>query len=243
MHAFFLVHALEHALFHNPALQAILPVLLQHELIRICNELKVEEERDRSFITKQLWNQSSVLLWISFRTGNDVFSDKLVNSSRNVLLLQRLLKEYQLPNSTRLSHPCLFSIDWLNDFLEGSGDATQLIMILHIFIHSISQSESLFNALAQPRQAILKQSVIQSICETIYQFIIAVHTNGIDKSIRQHVILHNESIPAHLPAISGESERQLTKAKALLELAPFSVFGTQLDVWIQWKRMMSRFNP
>ena len=79
---------------------------------------------------------------------------------------------------------------------------------------------------------ILKQSVFQTVCEAIYQFIITSHAHGIDKSIREHVILHNDSIPVHLQAISGESERQLTKAKALLELAPFSVFGIQLDVGI-----------
>lgn len=232
MRAFFLVHALEHALFHNPSLQAILPVLIQHELLILCKELKLEDQQDRSFITQKLWSQSSVLLWVSFRSGNDVFSDKLSSSSRNVLLLQQILKEYQFPNSTRFSHSCLFSIDWLNDFLKASTDVTQLLLILHIFIHSINQSESIFNSLAQPRQAILKQSVFQSIYECIYQYIISAHTIGIDKSIREHVILHNESIPVHLPVISGETERQLTKAKTMLELEPFSVFGIQIDVRI-----------
>lgn len=221
------LHSLQHALLHNSSVQILLPLLLTQQLTSLtealdCSSTVVDYLKNHS-------TESSTLLWLSFVSGRDVFSDRCFEFSHHIIQLQSLLAAYR---GECWSHSHIFFSNGFlfKDLLTQPRDASQSTLLLQALVTSINDSSTLYQALAEPRKSILSRGLFYCVYFPLFDQLVGAVQSEIDNVIRKHVFLHDYRVPEEVTTVSVRGEQLLKIAQILTLFPPFTLLHTSIDV-------------
>lgn len=221
------LYSLQEAFLHNANLQILLPVLLSQQLTALAESLD-----NSSIVTEYLRNHSTercTLLWMSFASGRDVFSDRCLDFSQHILLLQDLMEAYR--GGVWSNSHIFFSNGFLfKELLSQPRDASQVTLLLQALVSSVNNSSSLYKPLAEPRKSILERGLFYSVYFPLFDQLVGAIQSEMDNTVRKHVFLHDYRIPEEVSTVSVRGEQMLKTAQILTSLPAFTLLHTSVDV-------------
>lgn len=234
---------LQRAVFHNPAVKRLLPLLVMTQLNSIATELD-SPSITAEFVNEHLFDEDC-LLWLSLTGCEDITKDKLNDRIHEYFVLQHVIHSYQKQYSLMEPSPMLFfNIQHLGNFLQQTLEATQIKHLITTYMTVLNEDSRLFNSVCSPRKEycclssirnrVLKQGYFLSFYHSIFDYLITVIRKDTDNIIRTRVFLSDCLVPSEASQTSITTEKNLTTMKALVKMPPISVMGVSLDVDMNW---------
>lgn len=155
------LYRLQQALFHNPTLQRLLPILFTSLLNALTTDLG-SPAVTKEYITEHLFCEDS-LLWLTLTGVEDMSKDKEYDRIHGYFVLHHLYHSYQHHYSLmNLGHSLFFDLKELAFFLQMNPSASKVKSIINTFTSTLNEESRLLDPLPSPRkESFLYHSIIQ----------------------------------------------------------------------------------
>lgn len=219
------LHALHHAIFENPRVRALLPLLLAKQMTAV---LAGDSATPLPAILQDHLTDPAALFAATFLAGKDGFGEREEASCR-FLLLQHLSRHYA-GDSRGSRHTLLGNVFIFRGMLKQCRDAMQMQLLFHSFAHSLADSAVIIDALQSPRNSVLRRALFFAVYFPAFDSLVDALHGEIDNSVRKHVFLLDNASPAGNDPVDAHAEHAISLALSLLKLPPFPLLDVVVDV-------------
>ena len=225
------------AVFHNPTVLRLLPVLLSAALSAM------NEGNGAQRVNERLGDESS-LLWLTLANGSDCLKEKW-NDSLSAYFV--LLSIARIANAHSCCHTTqfllFFSVQYFKPAVFLAQDIGFLQACLQAFAAALNRDSRLLQPLAPSRREfaclspftrrILQQAFFYSFFIPLHDYINKTVRQEVDNILRKRVFVNDYEVPPSTCETSVTQEVMLTTAEMMVKLPPFSVMGVMIDVVVR----------
>lgn len=225
------------AVFHNPTVLRLLPVLLSAALSAM------NEGNGAQRVNERLGDESS-LLWLTLANGSDCLKEKWNDSLSAyfvLLSIARIANAHSCYPTTQFL--LFFSVQYFKPAVFLAQDTAFLQACLQAFAAALNRDSRLLQPLAPSRREfaclspftrrILQQAFFYSFFIPLHDYINKTVRQEVDNILRKRVFVNDYEVPPSTCETSVTQEVMLTTAEMMVKIPPFSVMGVMIDVVVR----------
>lgn len=225
------------AVFHNPTVLRLLPVLLSAALSAMNEGVGAQRVNER------LCDESS-LLWLTLANGSDCLKEKWNDSISAYFVLLSIARIANAHSCYRTTQFLLFfSVQYFKPAVFLAQDSGFLQSCLQAFAAALNRDSRLLQPLAPSRRQcallfpftrrILQQAFFYSFFIPLHDYINKTVRQEVDNILRKRVFVNDYEVPPSTCETSVTQEVMLTTAEMMAKVPPFSVMGVMIDVVVR----------
>lgn len=225
------------AVFHNPTVLRLLPVLLS-------SALSAMNEGDGAQRVNERLGDESSLLWLTLANGSDCLKEKWNDSLSAYFVLLSIARIANAHSCCRTTQFLLFfSVQYFKPAVFLAQDSGFLHACLQAFAAALNRDSRLLQPLAPSRREfaclspftrrILQQAFFYSFFIPLHDYINKTVRQEVDNILRKRVFVNDYEVPPSTCETSVTQEVMLTTAEMMVKIPPFSVMGVMIDVVVR----------